>query len=339
MTVVPDGRGNSLLLDTKTNYDMKFSAGVLRLILFLCVPLLFWQCDDDDAGNGQLRIEITDAPIDDESIEGVFVTIAEVRVDGKMWTGMTSKQTIDLMTLQEGNVQSLGIAEVEAKSYNRISLVLDQEEDEDGNSPGCYVLTDDSQKHNLAASTSDEITIDVTGSDVDVMDGSTSSIVVDFDLRKSLRYGNPNEPSSDYAFSTTGELTAAIRYVEKNEAGHIEGECTDLISSSDMIVVYAYAKGTFDREDETSGPADEQFADAVTSTTVNAQGEYRLSWLEEGDYELVFVSYEDEGNNGTMDLQGTLNLTSILGLNLKSISVGVASTVVVDVMVTGILPI
>jgi hypothetical protein len=201
-----------------------------------------------------------------------------------------------------------------------------------------YVLTDDSQKHDLSTSSASELTIDITGSEVDVMNESTSTAVVDFDLRKSLRYGNSNEPSSDYSFGTGSELNAALRFVAKDRAGHIQGECNDPISTSDKIIVYAYHKGEFNRTQEVSPTADEQFSNAVTSTVVDAQGNFTLSWLEEGDYELVFASYEDDGNNGTMDLQGTLNLNSLLGIDLKSVTVGVSSTVTVDVIVTGILP-
>lgn len=320
---------------------MFISKRFFQFFLLACVPFLFWQCDDDDDqvdGTGQLRIELTDAPIDDADIKGVFVTIAEVHVDGEFWPGADTKQTVDLTTLQNGNVQSLGIAEIDAKTYDRISLVLDLDEDAAGNSPGCYVLTEDDQKHDLSTSAASEMTIDVSGSEFNVINSTASTVIVDFDLRKSLRYGNANEPSSDYAFGTNAEMNSALRLVAKSRAGHIEGTVTDLISTSEKIVVYAYVKGQFDREQETSPSADEQFDDAVTSAAVDAQGNYQLSWLEEGQYELVFASYEDDGSNGTMDLQGTLNLSNVLGIDLKSVSVGVAATVTVDVTVTGILP-
>lgn len=317
---------------------MSFSRKFSRFLILLCIPLAFWQCDKDDDGVGQLRIELTDAPLDDANVKGVFVTVAEIRVDGKLWPGADTKQTVDLFALQNGNVQSLGIGEMDAKSYDRISLVLDLDEDASGNSPGCYVLGQDNQKHDLSTSTESELTIDVTDTDFDVVNEGTTSVVVDFDLRKSLRYGNPNEPSSDYSFATNAEMNSALRHVSKNRAGHIEGSYTDLITTSDLVVVYAYEKGQFNRQQEVSGSSDEQFENAVTSAAVDAQGDYRISWLEEGDYELVFASYEDDGSNGTMDLQGTINLTTLLGIDLKSISVGVSATVSIDVTATGILP-
>lgn len=319
---------------------MSLSAGVFRLALFLCIPLAFWQCnkDEDAGGSGQLRIELTDAPLDDAQVKGVIVTVSEVYVNGKLWTGMDTKSTVDLMVLQNGNVQALGVGDMEAKSYDRISLVLDLDEDANGNSPGCYVLTQDNQKHDLATTSASELTIEISGSEIDVMNESSTTAVIDFDLRKSLRYGNPNAPSSDYSFGTTAEMQSALRFTAKNKAGHIQGHVTDVVSTSDKIVVYAYTKGEFNRTQETAGSADEQFGNAVTSASVDAQGNYRLSWLEAGEYELVFASYEDDGSNGTMDLQGTLNLNSVLGIDLKSISVGVAATVDVDVTITGILP-
>jgi hypothetical protein len=319
---------------------MKFSARFLRFSLLLFIPFLYWQCDDDnDKGKGELRIELTDAPLDDDNVQGVFVTISEIRIDGEKWPGLDSKTTIDLTTLQNGNVQSLGVGEVDAQSYDRITLVLDMDEDENGNSPGTYILAQNSTKHDLSTNSSGEMEIDVTGSEFDVTDASTSTIVVDFDLRKALRYGNSTEPASDYSFGTNAELEAALRYVEKNRAGHIQGHVTDLVSTSDLIVVYAYKEGEFNRAGQVSGASDEQFDQAVTSAVVNAQGDYKLSWLEEGEYELVFASYEDDGSNGTMDLQGTLNLNTLLGIDIKSVDVSLSSTVTVDVTITGISPI
>ena len=319
---------------------MKFSASFLRLTLFLCIPFLYWQCDkDNDSGKGQLRIELTDAPLDDDNVKAVFVTVSEVRIDGEQWPGMDSKTTIDLTTLQNGNVQSLGIGEVDAQSYNRITLVLDMDEDASGNSPGTYILAQDNTKHDLSSSSSGEMEIDISGSEFDVTESSSNTIVVDFDLRKSLRYGNSIEPSSDYSFGTNADLEASLRYVEKNRAGHIHGHVTDIVSTSDIIVVYAYKEGDFNRAGQVSGASDEQFDQAVTSAMVDAQGNYKLSWLEEGEYELVFASYEDDGSNGTMDLQGTLNLNTLLGIDIKSVDVSLSSTVTVDVTITGISPI
>jgi hypothetical protein len=308
--------------------------------LMLLAPLAFLGCKDDAAvdGTGQLRIEMTDAPVDDAQISGVFVTISKVYVDGKLWEGLNGKQTVELTALQNGSVNSLGIAEVDAKSNSKISIVFDLDQDADGNSPGCYVRKKDNSKHDLAASTASEMTIDVSGSDYDIMKDGSTTVVVDFDLRKALRYGNSNEPGSSYSFGTAAQMNAALRVVAKAQAGSIQGHCMDVLSGSEKIVVYAYAKGSFNRTQEMSGASDEQFTHAVTSASVDAQGDYKLSYLEPGEYEVVFASYKDDGSNGTLDLQGTLMLEALLGLDPKAISVGTSSTVTLNISVIGLLP-
>ncbi len=54
---------------------------------------------NEPAGVGQAEIQVTDAPTDDASVKSVFVTITEVRVDGKAISGF-EKQTIDLKAYQ-----------------------------------------------------------------------------------------------------------------------------------------------------------------------------------------------------------------------------------------------
>jgi hypothetical protein len=170
------------------------------------------------------------------------------------------------------------------------------------------------------------------------MEDGNTTIVVDFDLRKALRYGNSNEPESDYSFGTDAEMDASLRVVSKLQSGSIQGECMDALSDSDKIIVYAYAKGSFNRTQELSGPSDEQFSNAVTSAAVDAQGNYKIAFLKPGEYEVVFASYQDDGNNGTLELQGTLMLEALLGLDPKAITVGTSSTVTLNITVIGILP-
>jgi hypothetical protein len=47
------------------------------------------------ATKGDARIEITDAPTDDPNVKAVFVTVADIKVDGKSWAGFDGKVTID----------------------------------------------------------------------------------------------------------------------------------------------------------------------------------------------------------------------------------------------------
>jgi len=56
---------------------------------------------------GTAAFEITDAPIDDGNVKGVFVTVTDVEIDGKS-IELASKQTIDLLAYQNGDTKQLG---------------------------------------------------------------------------------------------------------------------------------------------------------------------------------------------------------------------------------------
>ncbi|RMF31446.1 MAG: DUF4382 domain-containing protein [Bacteroidetes bacterium] len=314
----------------------------LLVMAALGAMFLFTQCSDDDAlqSHGQVQFEITDAPIDDAQVQGAFVTVSEVRVDGQPFGGFSGKQTIDLLAYQNGQVKSLGLGELEAGTYNNVTLVLDFEQDADGNAPGCYVLTDDNVKHDLSANaqTANEITIQ--SQPFTVEENGRTNLVIDFDLRKAIKRESSGS-SSKYAFVTSAELNSALRWTEKESSGQVEGNCQNSFQYADKVVVYAYQKGTFDKPVEMSGQgaSNIEFKNAVTSATVDAQGNFTLSFLPEGEYELVFAAYEDSDNDGRFELAGTLSLEIIGSINLGAVSVNANGTVNIQVIATGLLPI
>ena len=118
----------------KTNY-----VSWTRTLLFGSVMFMLPACDRSNGpmGRGEAEFQITDAPSDDASIKGVFVTVADIKVDGKSISGFT-KQTIDLKAYQEGSTKLLGTTQLDAKAYNNITLVLDADADATANSPGQF---------------------------------------------------------------------------------------------------------------------------------------------------------------------------------------------------------
>lgn len=303
---------------------MKFNS-VFSLVVLLSVMVLF-ACKKEESEDlkGRINIEITDAPIDDANIKSAFVTIAEVKLNGKAIEGFNRK-TVDLLTLRNGNTSMLFDGEVQAKSYNEFTLVLDTE-----NQPGCYIEETNGNKHELVL-TSQEINL---SNNYMVESEGTAQLVVDFDLRKAIRRDQDNK----YNFVSQTEMQSAVRVVSKNRSGKINGICEDLITNSDKVIVYAYKKGTFNRstEIEGQGQSDIEFSNAVTSSIVAGDGQYQLHFLEEGEYELHFASYK-ENTNGQLELRGTLILDVLSGLDLGSLAVGASGTLTVNVVVTGIL--
>lgn len=275
------------------------SLNLIFALLFLSSAFFFTSCKDDDAedvGNGQVNVKMTDAPIDDAHVKGAYVTVAEVWVNGEKMEGFT-KQTIDISAYQEGKTVLLLSDTVAAGTHNDISLVLDLEADQWGESPGCYVLTESNKKHNLAASAEGTVKIDIN-KEYTVPSGGSTDVVVDFDLRKSIKYDNSHDGESDYSFVTGAELNAALRAVVESNAGAIKGKITESAATGEKLVVYAYKKGEFDAEAETSGQGNSNvmFANAVTSAEVDGSSNYKLSFLEEGEYEVHVAAYDSDAN-------------------------------------------
>ena len=273
----------------KLNWFKTFALG--------CAITLFAACDDDSdepMAKGDVEFEITDAPSDDPDIEGVFVTVTGIMVEGELIP--LTKQTIDLKTYQEGNTKLLGTAEqLDAKTYSGLTLILDTDTDASGNAPGCYVLTQDGTKHDLNGDESGNAEISIS-EDWEVAANTTTAIVMDFDLRKSISYAD--DPSISYRFVNDNDLRSAIRVVEKDEAGTIKGTYTGNLIATDKVIVYAYKEGEFNAETETEGDEETnlRFANAITSAEVDKDltgGTFTLALLEKGDYELHFVSYKE----------------------------------------------
>lgn len=311
---------------------------MFRNFLFSAIALsmfIFTSCqkdDDNDDMQGSIQLEITDAPVDDANVRAVFVTISDVKVDGQSLVGF-NKTTIDLMTLQNGITSDLVKADLDANSYSSVTLVLDYESDESGNPLGCYLETLDGTKHTLISSDLD-VQIDY---DFDVRSNSTTNLVVDFDLRKSIKRSSGS--GSQYSFVGNTEMNKALRIVAKNKTGTILGNCNDQVVNNAKVVVYAYHKNDLNVNNEIEGSAQSnlKFYNAVSSAVVDDDGSYELHFLEEGTYELYFAPYR-RNMNGELVLNGTLIMDLLSDVNLSSINVAAAASTTVNINITGILP-
>jgi len=282
----------------------KIGLNWISALMFAVTSVSFMACNQDDApaGKGEVDFEITDAPSDDSNIESVMVTIAEVRVDGRAISGFT-KQTIDLKAYQEGSTKLLGSSQLDAKTYSNLTLLLDLETDADGNAPGCYVLTKDNAKFKLKTTSSGKHEV-VLKHPWKVTSNARTKVIMDFDLRKSIRYSDGT--SAGYSFVSDQNLNAAVRVVTRETSGTIKGTFEGEGSAdADRIIVYAYKKGAFSASSETQPQGSDGilFANAIASAEVKSgltARTYTLAFLEEGEYELHFVSYNRNDESGRL---------------------------------------
>ncbi|WP_262888021.1 DUF4382 domain-containing protein [Draconibacterium halophilum] len=268
-------------------------------------------------------------------MEGTFVTVSAIKVDGKTVEGF-EKQTIDISAYHDGETKLIYSDMVEASSYNSVSLEIDYESDASGNSPGCYVLTSDNQKHNLqtSSSTSSELSF---SKDFEVQSNENSSLVFDFDLRKTIQR-NENSAETQYSFVAASEMASGVRVISENSTGEIEGNVTgSAISDDKEYIVYAYKKGEYNASTETQGQTGSNllFMNAVTSSKVKQDGSYKLSFLEEGDYEIHVASYNRTSTESELSFSAIANAVSAVNnIILSNITVSSNTTIQLDLTVS-----
>lgn len=314
----------------------------LKNFLFLATILSLGACKlepdpDEQRQSGTLKLEITDAPIDDPAVAGVFITVKDVEIYGKSWPGFDGKKTFDLMSLQAGKTLSLGTGELDAGVYTGLELILDNVEDASGEVPANYVLLKSGAK--IPLSQGEELIVPAR-QNFECVEDTTTTVVYDFNLRKAITYASVDNPV--FEFVSDHELETIARVIEKDEAGHVQGSIRDYISNADKIIVYAYQSGGFEKETAVAGqgPSQIQFKDAVTSSVVDENGSYHIGFLEPGNYDLVFVVYKDEDYDGRLEISGAcmLDRSEIEGI-LSPVEVDKGTKVTLDVVVEDLLPI
>lgn len=298
----------------------------------LSISALSWSCDKDDAEDevkGNMQLSMTDAPADDNDIQAVFITIAGVSVDGEPMTSF-EKQTIEISSYTEGETKLILDDQLEVGSYSNASLIFDFESDANGGSPGCYVLTADGTKHDLNSSSNMTSSVEFNNT-FEISSDATTELVIDMDLRKSVKREGAENSGDQYEFVAATEFSSALRMEEKGNTGMIEGNYSGTIESDEQIVVYAYEKGDFNSSElEADVSSKLRYDNAVTSANVDAQGNYTLSFLHEGEYELKAAKFKNNADN-EMEFQSALDLNVWLGgIIANTVTVDAQSEITVD---------
>lgn len=314
----------------------------IKALAFGCAVVLLISCDDtnEPGGKGNVQFEITDAPSDDANVKNVFVTVTDIKVDGKSIGGVT-KTTIDLKAYTEGTTKVLALAsQFDARMYGNVSLVLDLNTDANGASPGCFIQTVDGTRYKLK-NTADGIAEMVVSQEFEVVSNATTKVVLDFDVRKAIAYDMNDEVR--YKFVSDNELNRSLRMVMKEKSGAIKGTYNESSPMAvEKMVVYAYKKGTFSASTETQPQGETQmyFMNAAGSAEVkpglNGRG-FTIAYLEEGDYELYFASYE-KAPSGRLSFVGVMQAEMNVGGTVGNrITVAAGASVSISTVVKGIL--
>ena len=323
---------------TQSKLNMKKAlVNWMKALAFGCAVILLISCNDlnEPIGKGNVQFEITDSPSDDANVRGVFVTITDIKVDGRSIGGVT-KTTVNLKDYTGGMTKVLAMAsQFDARGYSKVALVLDLNADANGTAPGCYVQTTDGIRYKLKNTADGTAEIVVSKSFVVERD-ATTKVVMDFDIRKAVAY-DMNEQVR-YRFVGDNDLNSSVHLLVKESSGVIKGVLNDYLTlSSEKVVAYAYRKGTFSASTETQPQGENRmyFMNAVASGEVKSGLNGRIfviPFLEEGDYELYFASYEEmSGRLSFREMMPTeLNVGGSVG-NRMTVRAGGTVSVVTEV--------
>ncbi|MFV8225008.1 DUF4382 domain-containing protein [Christiangramia aquimixticola] len=296
--------------------------------------ILFVSCSEDESvdgtseqGENPTSVYITDSPIDQANVEAVFITVADVKVNGKSLEGF-NKTTIQISSLTQGKTELLGKLNLAAGNTSNISLVL-AETDQSGNAPGNYLVLTGGAKEELAGST--EINLN---DQVEIVEGASNEIVMDFDLRKSVK-----QSGDDYSFVAKSQLQNSVRAVNTMKTGVVTGKVENTSNAGgDVVVAYAYKKGQYSNSEKNTNSEGIAFANATSSSVVSkSNGEFEIHFLKEGDYELHFASYSDTNNDGKLEFSGMVKANSASSLDLSGFTVKSNSEVNVQISFVGLL--
>ncbi|AVR44270.1 hypothetical protein C7S20_02775 [Christiangramia fulva] len=304
-------------------------------ICFLSVVVLLSSCskeDDsvdnpDNATGNSTAVYLTDAPVDDANVEAVFITVSEVKVNGKAVDNF-EKTTLEISSLTNGKTELLGQLNLDAGMTNDITLVLSGS-DASGNSLGNYVVLNGGSKEEIAGDM--EINLNDNAA---VIQDTENEIVLDFDLRKSLKANN-----GDYSLVSESKLENNISAVNTLNAGAVKGQVDNTSEANgDVVVAYAYKKGEFNSSEKDANGDGIRFSNAASSAVVSeSSGNFEIHFLEEGDYELHFASYSDSDSDGNLEFKGMVSASTASSLDLSGFTVTAGSEVNLEISFTGLL--
>lgn len=281
----------------------------LTTLFFALLAVSLMSCTEESA-KGKVQLYITDAPVDDANVDAVFLSITGVELknnDG--WQTVASYDepvTVNILDYQQGNALFLTEEELSAGTYTEARLLLDApaENVAAASNPGCYLRYKDGSTQALFIPSGAQSGYKVKGS-FTLAAGGTVAVTLDFDVRKSIVVAGASERYL---------LKPVVRLVANQEAALLEGDYLDLAEGT-RVVVYAYEAGAFSVSESEPNTEGIRFPNAITSTQLNAEGEFTLAFMNAGDYELVFVTVDEEGE--LVDLIGTTEATLSAGARLN----------------------
>jgi hypothetical protein len=296
------------------------------IIALAFVPaIVFSSCDNDSntpemEATGTARLEATDAAVDARNITGVFLSVEEAQfvANGQIENSITyeSPQLFNLMDYQNGSTFAMGEATLSAGTYDQVRLIL-------SSSTQAFVEFTNGASEEVEVPSGSTSGYKING-DFEILANGISNVIVDVDLRKALI----QEGNGGFRLRPTARLTS------RENTGMIRGELDENQQSTDRVVVFAYAEGTFsDSEMNEPAQGSSRFEGAINSATVDASGNFTLAFMPEGEYELIVAKYEENESENSFEFSSATSIDVTIGGELTgviSVEANTMTTLVLD---------
>jgi hypothetical protein len=262
------------------------------LLALLAVTTIAAACYKDDTASPSsnrkpmAKVFLTDAPFPFDSVQSVKVYIVSIGVSTHADTGTSADsmnwvtvaaphRQVDLLTLQQGLTDSLGIGEVTADQYKAVLVTIDVDSSEGirfKNGAPAVVRWNGSGRESYGVFVEQPINVPDSG----------ASIVIDFDVGRSFVYNQLGDGAFDFF--------ASIRAVNRAATGSIAGTVQHDTSGGGTVGPVA------DATVQAWGGGPNNWYILSTGKT-DAAGHYRLAYLLPGTY-IVGVEPPSGSNYG-----------------------------------------
>lgn len=266
-------------------------------------------------GNGNLSILMTDAPVDNATEIWVQFTGVTVKPQNgeQMEFIFDAPRDIDMLTLMNGTTEALlPTTGVPAGSYNWIRLAVNAQFD---GSYDSYVMLDTGEKYELQIPSGSQTGLKLV-SGFTVMQGQSTNMVIDWDMRKALvnPMGRPGMGGMPGYF-----LRPAMRVTDMAQYGTLRGTVADTLVPVDTCTgpaVYLYQGSGV-----TPGDIGDATTEPLTTATVsqNDAGAYVYSvhYLAIGDYTAAFTCDADADVADTDEDAATVEFTETASVTIN----------------------
>jgi hypothetical protein len=254
------------------------NSSYVKLLAISAAGALLAGCGGSSSDNGQLKLAITDAPVDDADAVVVAFTGIEVKpADGpaRMLDTFDPPLAINLMDLQDGISQQIADATVPAGQYNWIRLAVSLDEDgvidEEEMDSTSYIVIDGAP-YALWVPSGNQSGLKLNRGFI-VPQGGLADFTIDFDLRKSVHL--PMNGEERYVLRPT------LRIVDNTIVGSIYGNVDPNLLTGDASTCAVYAYEGADMAPDDVGSPTEPLASAGVKLDLVEDGQfgYRVAFL------------------------------------------------------------